>query len=117
MNIYIVKASCGQYDDYREWNIAAFLSESAAKDFIEEQGEVNYSALSNLDELKWDYIELLDKEGYDSWTDEQWQSYNKLRINAAERALKEVQAKYPFANLTVDVDFNGYSIEELEVKQ
>ena len=45
MKIYIIKGSSGEYDDYNEWTVSAYISEERAKerlaflqDFMEESG-------------------------------------------------------------------------------
>ena len=33
MKVYVVRGSCGEYSDYRMWDVKAFASERAASDF------------------------------------------------------------------------------------
>lgn len=117
MKIWIVTGYTGEYDDFYKYNIKGFTSEESAKAFVEAQPKINYAALQELDELKWEYIDLIDTGDYDNWTEDQWDLNDRLRTDAEEKAVKEIQAKYPDADLTADADFNGYRIEELEVEE
>jgi len=117
MKIWIVTGSSGSYDYFYKYNIKGFTSEEVAKAFIEAQPKIDYAALQELDELKWRYIDLIDTSDCANWTENQWDLNDRLRTDAEEKAIKEIQAKYPDADLTADADFNGYSIEELEVEE
>jgi len=117
MKIWIVTASSGNSHDYAKWNLKGFLSEDCAKWFIATQGKIDYIALQELDQLKWQYIGVLDMTGHDCWTDEQWDAYQAMRYAAEDKATKEIQTKYPNADLTADLEFNGYDIECLEVEE
>ncbi len=115
MNIWIVQASSGQYDDYCTWNVKAFTSKEKADKWIEDnEPVVNYSALSLLSELQYKYFEQVgDTVDNATLTDEE---IDQLYDMAREKAYKETQEKYPEADLTIDEDFNGYFVSEQGVE-
>jgi len=117
MKIWIVTGSSGSYDDFCKYNIKGFTSEDDAKTFVEAQPKIDYAALQEFDELKWQYIDLIDTIDYNNWTQDQWDLNDKLREDAEDKAAKEIKAKYPDADLTADMEFNGYVIEELEMEE
>jgi hypothetical protein len=117
MNIWVVTASSGQYDEWREWNVKAFSTEEAANGFIGNIGEINYQALNELEELRAVYEGYIDCADSMEWTDEQWNKYY-IECDAMDmKALCEVQAKYPLADLSIDKDFCGYDIEVIELEE
>lgn len=111
MNIWIVQASSGQYDDCSTWNVKAFTSKEKADKWIEDNKiVVNYGALSLLSELQYKYFEQVSETIYNATlTDEE---IDRLYDMAREKAYKEAQEQYPEADLTIDEDFNGYFVSE-----
>jgi len=116
MNIWIVQASSGQYDDYSTWNVKAFLSKEKADKWIEDNPVVvNYGALVLLHELQYKYYEQVDEALKDKPT-LTGKEIDKLYEMANEKAYKEAQEKYPEADLTIDEDFNGYFVSEHSIE-
>lgn len=113
--IYIVKGSSGQYDDYWQWNVIAFSTEQAAQDYIDRQPKVNYEASAELEQLQSEYrSNFYENNSTENFTDEQWETHYEYEESLDMQALKEVQTKYPDADLTLSDDFHGYSIQSVE---
>lgn len=113
--VWIVKASSGQYDDRWEWDVIAFSTEQAAQDYIDAQPKVNYEASAELEQLQSEYrSNFYENNSTENFTDEQWDVYYENEETLDMQALKEIQAKYPDADLTLSDDFHGYSIESVE---
>jgi hypothetical protein len=112
MNIWIVQASSGQYDDYCTWNIKAFSSQKAAQAWVDAQEPINHTALQELRSLIDEYEDLIEIPvgGFD--TDEDWDKYDAAQTAAFEKAIAYVQIKYPDADLTISEDFHGYRVVE-----
>ena len=111
-NIWIVKASSGQYDDYWSWSVMAFSTEQAAQEYIDAQPEVNYEASGELQKLQSEYCAVFyEQQDVKNFTDEQWEVYYEQEEILNQKALAETQFKYPNADLSLNDDFNGYSIE------
>jgi hypothetical protein len=109
--IWIVKASAGQYDDYWQWDVVAFSTELSAQDYVAAIPETNYEALQELQELQTKYCSIFyEQQDVENFTDVQWGQYYEQEEALNNKALTEVQAKYPDADLTVDENFNGYSV-------
>ena len=109
--IWIVKASSGQYDDRWEWDVIAFSTENAAKDYVASVPEIDYNALSDLRELQTKYCgAFYETQDVENFTDEQWEKYYDQEEALNKKAVAEVQSKYPKADLTIDEEFNGYSV-------
>lgn len=112
--IYIVKCSSGQYDEYWQWGVIAFSTEQAAQEYIDKQPKVNYLASAELEQLQDEYrSNFCDNNSTENFTDEQWEEYNENEETLDMQALKEIQAKYPDADLTLSDD-SYYSIESVE---
>jgi hypothetical protein len=104
--IWIVKASSGQYDDYWSWNVIAFSTEQAAQDYIAAQPQVDYEASRELQELQTKYCAVFyEQQDTDNFTDEQWDQYYDEEEKLNQKALAEVQARYPNADLSLNDDF------------
>lgn len=110
--IWIVKASAGQYDDYQSWDVVAFLTKQAAQDYVDEAlAKIDYDAAEELRELQAKYCSVFyETQDVDSFTDEQWNQYYDQEEAWNNKALVEVQAKYPNIDLTFDENFNGYYV-------
>ena len=108
MNIWIVQGSSGQYDDYWTWAHKAFYSYEAAQAWIDNQSEVDYKALEELDQLASEYRGSLSADGIE--TEEQWEAFYVEEEKMVQKATEEIQAKYPNADLTQSYDFNGYRV-------
>lgn len=108
---WIVKASSGQYDDHWEWDVIAFSTEQAAQDYVAAIPKVNYDALRELQELQTKYSSAFyETNDVENFTDEEWEEYYDQEEALNKKAVAEVQTKYPEADLTVDWEFNGYSV-------
>lgn len=115
MNIWIVRGSSGQYDDYWTWAHKAFYSYEAAQAWIDKQPVVDYKAIEELEILASEYRATLSTEGIE--TDEQWEAfYAEEEEKMVKRATEEIQAKYPNADLTQSYDFNGYRVIEQPIQ-
>lgn len=117
MDIWIVTASSGRYDDYRSWNVMAFSTEDLAKEFVSKQPEINLEAVWELEKLKYEY-----KKNEKLWDDpaatiDEWEAYENECEILEEKAVQEMKIKYPGVDLTCDQDFHGYSIEQLRFKE
>jgi hypothetical protein len=117
MIIYIVTASSGQYDDYRSWNIKGFLSEDLAQKWIDTQPKISHLALQELEDLRSEYLNELYDLDTEGWGDSGWEVFDDRRYELEKKALNEIQIKYPDADLAVDIDFHGYSIESLQMEE
>jgi len=118
MIIHIVTASQGEYDDYHKWNVKAFSTQEAAQNFIDSFPKINYDALEELRRLRYDFANTLVLEMFDytNWTDEMWEENDRQADELDKKAILEIQAKYPDADLTINEDFYGYKIEEVELE-
>lgn len=113
--IWIVKASSEQYDDWWSWNVISFSTEQAAQDYIAAQPEVNYDASKELQELQTKYCSVFyETSNTDDFTDKQWEEWYEKEEQLNQKAFAEIQIKYPHANLSLDYDFNGYTIDSIE---
>ena len=109
--IWIVKASAGQYDDYWQWDVVAFSTEQAAQDYVAAIPETDYDAIAELQELQGKYrSNFYENNSTEHFTDEQWEAHYEYEETLDAQAVKEVQAKYPNVDLTVDENFNGYRV-------
>lgn len=117
MIIYIVTASSGQYDDYQSRNIKGFLSEPLAQTWIDTQPKIDLIALQELDDLTSEYLKDIYDLDLEGWGDSEWELFDNNRYNLRKKAMNEIQLKYPNADLSVNTDFHGYSIETLEVEE
>lgn len=117
MIIYIVTASSGQYDDYHTWNIKGFLSEALAQTWIDNQPKIDPVALQDLEDVTSEYLKDIYDLDTEGWGDKEWEAFDDHRYELEKKALNEVQFKYPNADLTVSIDFHGYSIETLQVEE
>lgn len=117
MIIHIVTASSGQYDDYYKWNVKAFPTRALAQEFIDSLPVIDHTAIGELQQLQYEYsLTLVDDDtNYSEWTEGIWEKAQEAIDELYNKAIAEVQAKYPDADLTVDEDFYGYAIEELEM--
>jgi len=114
MKIWIVKGAQGLYDDYHTYDVKGFMSEEAAKAWISTQPEVNMKALGELQQITDEYYSKIVPPSNDA-TDEEWEKFQTLVEKSEIKALKEIQAIYPNDDLSIDIDFHGYHIKELEV--
>lgn len=117
MNIYIVTASSGQYDDHHSWNVKGFLSESLAQTWIDTQPRIDHLALQELEDLTSEYLNDLYDLDTEGWGDKEWEVFDDRRYELEKKALNELQLKYPNADLTVNIDFHGYSIETVQMEE
>lgn len=109
--IWIVKASSDQYDDHWEWDVISFSTEKAAKDYVSAIPEIDYKALNELRELQSKYsFEFYETQDVENFEEEHWDAYYDQEEALNKKAFAEVQAKYPEADLTIDWEFNGYSV-------
>lgn len=71
MKVFIIRANNGQLypEDYREWNVAVYLSEEAAKQFILNERARYYRDMHRIEELE---------DAYPNWTIEMEQTLNEL---------------------------------------
>lgn len=117
MNIWIVQASSGQYDDYNTWNVKAFTSKEKADKWVEKNRakvEVDVLAQNYLRKLEYKYFdEVYHATKNATLTDEE---IDNLYEMSQDKAYKETQEKYPEADLTIDEDFNGYFVSEQSVE-
>lgn len=109
--IWIVKASSGQYEDRWEWDVMAFSTEDAAQEYLSSTPKINFQAIGELQRTKHERLEVFYQEhSTDNFTDEQWAEYDDKIEALGNKAKSEVQLKYPDADLTVDEEFNGYFV-------
>lgn len=110
--VWIVKASSGQYDDWWQYDVVAFSTEQAAQDYVAAIPKVDYEALRELQELKNEYSSILhEQEVTENYTDTQWDEYYEKEEILYNKAIIEVQDRYPSADLSVDESFNGYQVQ------
>lgn len=116
--IWVVKASSGQYDDYCSWNVKAFYTKESAENYVSSQPLINHGALYELDQLIYDQtVEFTEGLNYKvPKTDEEWDIHESKLSDLETEAREKIQMKYPDADLYIDPDFNGYSIESLELE-
>jgi hypothetical protein len=115
VNIWLVWGSQGSYDDYYRYVVKAFTSKGAAQEYLDEISKgVDLKALSELQQLQYKYYDEVYKlSGERDYTDD---TVDALYVEAGERAMKEVQEKYPNADLTLDLEFNGYFMDEQPIE-
>lgn len=109
--VWIVKASSGQYDDWWQYDVVAFSTEQAAQDYVAAIPKVDYEALRELQEIQTKYCSAFyETKDVENFTDEQWEEYYDQEEALNKKAVAEVQSKYPGVDLTIDENFNGYSV-------
>lgn len=118
MNIWIVQASFGEYDNFWATNIKAFTSQEAAQAWVDAQSPVDYKALDELEELSYQYTSTLNYSQCEH--SKEWDLYDKQydkQYDALQQQAKdEIQSKYPEADLDVDRNFNGYRVNEQPIE-
>lgn len=105
MKIYLVKASESSHEDYNEWNVKAFLTQDAAQEYISCRDKAfDKNVLKELDDLENTYMHEADILAVGSFG------------IALQKAYNEIHHKYPHVDLELPLEFNGYTIQEIELE-
>jgi hypothetical protein len=71
MKVYVVFGAAGDYEDYQEWAVVAYLSEPAAKQHVKDAGDAAHAIYMKFADR--------DRERQEALPDDKWRQLSKRR--------------------------------------
>ena len=134
--IYIVKSSCGNYDDYREWNEKAFTSKEKAEEYVkflnnfrstppkfvtDDFTKAYIECYGNLPDWEGYSYPVKDRDEYNEWLEERY--YRDLIILSEELnkrgfsvSIDDLEEYDNWRSIQL-MDYHKCTIEELELNE